>query len=322
MSLFESIRSACKEVAELARYVRINHEALLAYVGGWRLEPTRPSYDPVHHYLGPPDATAAYVLTLDTVNFGSGYFPHLIKRPGMSGYFTVASHLKDHFNAHGPLSAAVLRGLKVKDCAAVFGQDGEDPVRAELIGLFTTALNDLGTLLLTRYGGSSASLIEAAEGSAERLAMLLTEMPFFQDVATYPVVGGEFSVPLYKRAQITASDLSLAFEGQGYGHFADLERLTIFADNLVPHVLRVDGLLDYDASLVARISAGELIPASSPEEVEIRAVALHAVEKMVEAFTETGRNVTAQELDVLLWNRGQEPKYKAVPRHRTRTVFY
>ena len=326
LSLFENIRSACKKVAERARYVRINHEALLTYVGGWGLEPTRPSYDPVHHYLGPPDATAAYVLTLDAVNFGSGYFPHLLKRPGMSGYFTVASHLKDRFDARGPLSAAALRGLTVEDCAAMFGQDLQDPVRAELMNLFAKALNDLGALLLTRYGGSFVALIEAAQGSAERLSTLLADMPYFQDVATYPTVGdrlgGELDVPLYKRAQITASDLSLAFEGQGYGHFADLRRLTIFADNLVPHVLRVDGVLDYDASLAARINAGELIAAGSPEEVEIRAVALHTVEKMVGAFREAGKNVTAQELDFLLWNRGQEPKYKAVPRHRTRTVFY
>ena len=302
--------------------MHLKRDALPAYVASLPLENLYPTYDPVHHYLGPPDATAAYILTLDAVNFGSGYFPHLLKRPGMSGYFTVASHLKDHFDAHGPLSAAALKNLRVEDSAAIFGQDAQDPVRAELMNLFTVALNDLGTLLLTRYGGSFASLIEAAQGSAERLIMLLTDMPYFQDVATYPTTEGEVGVPLYKRAQITSSDLSLAFEGRGYGHFSDLERLTIFADNLVPHVLRVDGVLDYDASLAARIDAGELIAAGSPEEVEIRAVALHAVERMVGAFEEAGKNVTAQELDFLLWNRGQEPKYKAVPRHRTRTVFY
>ena len=27
-------------------------------------------------------------------------------------------------------------------------------------------------------------------------------------------------------------------------------------------------------------------------------------------------------LDVMLWNRGQEPRYKARPRHRTRTIYY
>jgi len=37
----------------------------------------------------------AFFLTLDAINFGSGYFPHLGKRPGMSGYFTAAASLTD-----------------------------------------------------------------------------------------------------------------------------------------------------------------------------------------------------------------------------------
>ena len=49
----------------------------------------------------------------------------------------------------------------------------------------------------------------------------------------------------YKRAQIVPADLALA----GVAEFDDLDRLTIFADNLVPHVLRVDGVLAYDAEL-------------------------------------------------------------------------
>ena len=38
------------------------------------------------------------MLVLDSINFGSGWFPTLRKRPGMSGYFTVASSL-DRFLA-------------------------------------------------------------------------------------------------------------------------------------------------------------------------------------------------------------------------------
>ena len=33
---------------------------------------------------------ADYLLTLDAINFGSGWFPTLRKRAGCSGYFTVA----------------------------------------------------------------------------------------------------------------------------------------------------------------------------------------------------------------------------------------
>ena len=57
----------------------------------------------------------------------------------------------------------------------------------------------------------------------------------------------------------------------------------MFADNLVPHVLRLDGILRFDPELVARIDREELIEHGSAEEVEIRACAVHAVELLVAA---------------------------------------
>ena len=66
-----------------------------------------------------------------------------------------------------------------------------------------------------------------------------------------PTDGGD--VPFFKRAQIAAADLALAGLADPP---SDLDRLTLFADNLVPHVLRIDGVLEFDADLVDRIDAG------------------------------------------------------------------
>lgn len=313
--MFSEIKQACALVAERARFVSLELGTLAAYAANLDMSAlSTPRYDAAHHLTGDPEAVLAFNITLDTVNFGSGYFPHLLKRPGMSGYFTVASALKDYFEAHGPLSADDLCALTPERTAAVFGQDLREPVRAELMRHFAEALGQLGSYLSERFGGSFVRLVEAAEGSAERLAELLAATPYFKDVSEY----GGLAVPLFKRAQITPSDLSLAFDGQGWGAFRDLDKLTIFADNLVPHVLRVDGVLRYAPELAERIGAGELIAAGSPEEVEIRAVALHAAQRLTELLP----GVTARQLDVYLWNRGQGAAYKAVPRHRTRTVFY
>jgi len=84
----------------------------------------------------------------------------------------------------------------------------------------------------------------------------------------------------------------------------------------------MDGVLIYEESLIERIAAGNLIPAGSAEEVEIRASALHAVELIKNEILTSGQILNSPDLDYLLWNRGQQPHYKAVPRHRTRCVFY
>ena len=318
--LFERVRQACKTVAETAAQVRINHSRIASYAGSLPLEQVASAeLDAATHYLGHGDDTLAFLITLDAINFGSGYFPHLRKRPGKSGYFTVAWSLTDYYRENGPLSAQQLTHLTPEDCTRIFQQNRASQPAFELMQLFATALNDLGKFLLEQFDGSFIGLVESAAGSAERLVRRLSEMPFFNDVLPYKGL----SVPFYKRAQITAADLAVAFAGEGPGRFTDLDRLTIFADNLVPHVLRVDGILQYDEALASRIDAGELIPARSPEEVELRACALHAVELMAEALRQEGRDVPPMKLDCLLWNRGQQRYYKQIhPRHRTRTVFY
>ncbi|HWQ11149.1 MAG TPA: queuosine salvage family protein [Roseiflexaceae bacterium] len=318
--VLQEIRVACRAVAARARFVRINEGRIPSYAASLPLERVaQPEHDPQAHYLGHGDETAAFFLTLDAVNFGSGYFPYLRKRPGMSGYFTVATALTEHFRAHGPIPPEHLAAIDAAACAAIFGQDPASPPAWELMGLFARAWRDLGRFLLEGFGGRFLGPIEAAGGSAAALVRLLARMPLFEDVADYHGL----RVPFYKRAQITAADLWTAFGGRGPGRFEDMDRLTIFADNLVPHVLRLDGVLRYDEGLAARIDTGQPIDAGSPEEVELRACALHAVELMAESLRASGHAVWPMQLDYLLWNRGQQPAYKqAKPRHRARSVYY
>jgi hypothetical protein len=317
--VFDRIRAAAAEVAHQATFVRLIEARIAPYAASLAAAglPT-PVYDTAHHAQASVAETVAFLLALDTVNFGSGYFPHLSKRPGMSGYFTVASSLKERWERDGPLTGDELRAITTSDCAILFGQRGNSGPAQELLALFAQALNDLGGWLGGRYDDDPLGPIADADHSAARLVELVSEMPFYRDVSTYR----GYEVPLYKRAQLLSADLAIAFAGQGPGSFRDLHRLTIFADNLVPHVLRVDGLLDYDADLLARIERGELIRAGSREEIEIRAVAVHAVERTAAELRAAGVPVTARGLDYLLWNRGQDRSYKALPRHRTRTVFY
>ncbi|MGH9350515.1 MAG: queuosine salvage family protein, partial [Vicinamibacterales bacterium] len=312
------IRRGCAAVAARARHVAITPRLsqCAAELAHTPLQP--PPLDPVAHYLGRGDDTVAFFLTLDAINFGSGYFPLLRKRPGASGYTTIATALADRFRAHGPWSSEELSALSPADCAAVFGQDPAVPAIHELMTLFAAALNELGRFVSRHHEGRCAGVIDAAAGSAARLVTVLAGMPGFRDVARYDTL----TVPFFKRAQLLAADLFLAFGGEGRGRFGDLHRLTIFADNLVPHVLHEEGVLAYADPLQRAIEAGELIEAGSEEEVEIRACAVHAAERLVAELAALGRPMPARQLDWLLWNRGQEPRYKNRPRHRTRTTFY
>ena len=292
----EELRRACATVASRARFVRVERERIGGYASALPLG--------VSAEAPAARARAAFWLTLDAINFGSGWFPTLRKRAGRSGYRTIEAGIRARFDARGPWSAAELAEITAAEVAATLGQD---PAH-ELIELFARSLRDLGQHVRDEHGGRFEALAE--EHSAVALALRLGGWDCFADSSTY----GGLRVPFLKRAQIVAADLARA----GVGRFRDLGDLTMFADNLVPHVLRLDGVLTFDPDLVARIGREELIEHGSTEEVEIRACALHAVELIVAARPGT----RAADIDQVLWLRGQEPRYKAVPRHRSRCTAY
>jgi Potential Queuosine, Q, salvage protein family len=290
MALSDIVRARSGQIAAAARSVRIDLEALEELAPG---EP--PQLDPQRHYLeGPPADVAAYLLVLDTINFGSGWFPTLRKRTGSSGYFTVAWSLADRWRAGAAWTNAELRAMRAEEVADTLGQARDH----ELMALYAQALRELGRFLGDRH---ALDVVAAAGGSAVRMAELLAGgMTMWQDDG------------FYKRAQIAPSDLALA----GVAEFGDLDALTIFADNLVPHVLRCEGVLVYEARLAAHIDAErELRP--GPQEREIRACAVHACAAIAQR---TG--MSERDVDNALWYRGQRPEYKARPRHRCRTVYY
>ena len=307
MTITDEVRASCAQIAADARFVRIDLDAAA------QVQPADPPpLDPERHYLeGEPADVADYMLALDAINFGSGWFPTLRKRTAdgkpVSGYFTVSWALADHVRAHGPPTFAWLSQVSTVEIAAILGQRLDH----ELMSLYAQALRALGRFLAerpvgpTRRASRALDLVTEAGGSAQRLAeMLAGGMAMFDDRG------------FYKRAQIVPNDLALA----GVAEFADLDRLTIFADNLVPHVLRCDGVLVYDEELASRIDKGERLTLGGAER-EIRACAVHACELISQR---TG--VPARAIDTWLWTRGQAggrgTQYKSRPRHRCRTVFY
>ena len=296
-----AIRRECARAAGHGRFVRVREERIEGYAA--RL-PRLPPYPPPVATL--PDAgserAAAFHLVCDAINFGSGWFPTLRKREGRSGSMTIMLGLRDFFaEPGGGWSAEQLAGLPAERLAPVLGQEAGHP----LVRLYALHLRELGARVLGDHDGSFTAL-----ASRPCLAGELARWPGFADVSSH---AGRL-VPFYKRAQLTAYDMVCA----GFAAPGSEGDLTMFADNLVPHVLRIDGLLSYDDGLGQRIEAGQPLLHGSREEVEIRACGLHAVELIVAARPD----LTAPGVDQLLWHRGQLPHYKAAPRHRSRCEAY
>jgi Queuosine salvage protein len=301
VSLPDEVRAACAWVAERARSVRIVEAAIDEYAGG--LPQLESAGDPAP-FVKDPEAAAAFAICMNAINFGSGWWPTIRKRPGHSGYATMAAGVTDRFAEHGPWTVDELQGMSADRIAKVVGQDSGHPLMEQ----FAVALRDVGDHIRFDHGASFRAPAEAAD-SIPALAATFAAWDCFADVSAYE---GR-RVPFYKRAQLAAADLHRA----GATDLPGLDRLTAFADNLVPHVLRVDGVLQLDPGLTARIEAEELLEHGSPEEVELRACAVQAVELLATVSPQT-----PAEIDSALWNRGRAPRYKSLARPRSRNQVY
>ncbi len=98
----DRVREACAWVSSQARSVRIEEGRIAVYAADLpALSPHRP--DSETELLGDDrEALAAFWICLDAINFGSGWWPTIRRRPGRSGYFTVAAALTEHFRRDGP----------------------------------------------------------------------------------------------------------------------------------------------------------------------------------------------------------------------------
>ena len=104
MALVDDIRAACAGVAGRARHVRVVEEAIEPYAR------TLPAESPPAPDLegATLEQRAAFSLTLNAINFGSGWFPTLRKPAGLSGFRTVEAGLR----ARGPWTSAELIAIE------------------------------------------------------------------------------------------------------------------------------------------------------------------------------------------------------------------
>src|SRR5262249_39307871 len=130
----DEVRSACAWVAGRARHVHVEEGAIDAYAAELEAAPapTEEGPDPAATVAGASrEERAAFAICLDAINFGSGWWPTIRKRPGHSGFFTVAAGLAGRFRERGSWTAAELTGLDAGAVAATLGQDADHPLMGQ-----------------------------------------------------------------------------------------------------------------------------------------------------------------------------------------------
>jgi len=320
--MFE-VRERAQWVAEQGTLVRIDSRAVARFAENLSSQGMDvPPWDDFHHFRGSDEETVAYLLVLDTLNFcfwpprGNERWEVEYQGKWFSGYYALALALKKALEAGFPLAdSQVLADLSMDALQRILSGRGT----LQLMDRRIENIRELGKALLENFHGKAHELVASAQESAVALVRILSDsLSSFKDVAAYQ---GR-KVFFYKRAQLFAADLHGAFEGKDWGAFHDLEELTAFADYKLPQVLRHTGIMEYAKPLAERVDQMSLLEPGSPEEVEIRANTILAVERIREVLRGKDKDFTSPEIDWLLWNLGQEDRFREKPYHRTISIFY
>lgn len=310
-ALFTEIRKDARFVAEHAAHVGVLTKKADLFAAEYTPAPavTLPSGVDADHALD-------FLLLRSALRFGSGYEPRLTLKPRETAAENLDEALVRRFSASGPIPARDMVHATAKQVAELRGQGLVDAPQAEFAEFQVRALRDLGRFLLDRYQGSSDHLLESVQGSAADLCDALATIPYFHDVQRYRGV----EVHFFHRAQRLILDLT-DIAGDAFGQF-DLAQLAPSSDAECALALHAAGVVMHDKSLGDRIANGEIVPAHSEREVELRAATLHAVERVTTTLRATQPDVTAADVDRWLRVRAREARRAGRQPHRTRSVFY
>ena len=214
----------------------------------------------------------------------------------------------------------VLSSLDMNQLKKIFSGNIEMPMMSERIEI----LNEVGEKLSSTYKGDWMNFINQGprklysegEGLIERL---IVEFPRFDDKSS--IDDGQ-EVHFYKLAQLAFWGIHGELSGAGHFVVEDMEKMSAFADYIVPVALEVMKIISYSDNLKNKIMNGEIIERDSIEEVEIRAVSLYATAVLTQEVNKRrplDKQIIIPQLDYRLWKQ-----YHAThrPHHLTITTMY
>ncbi|UPK89613.1 hypothetical protein LCI18_000548 [Fusarium solani-melongenae] len=286
------------------------------------------------HPKAKDESTVNFIFTMDLLNFS--FWSELPE----DERFAIEYHGKrwtGYWSLVAALQRALDEGIPITD--PFYWQNEDECTLESLKHVFRSCteeeipllqerldcLREAGQVLDQNYGGSIPELIYAADGSAARLVNLLAQdFDCFRDEHRFE--GGKM-IRLMKRAQILVADLWACFNGESYGEFRDIDKITMFADYRIPQILMTLGALYCCPAIAAAITDKKMIESGCSWELQIRACSIWCVELIRREILRQhpDAHVNAILIDFFLYDSmkeleaaGKEP----IPHHRTRSIWY
>jgi len=352
MDPLEKVRSSCASFLSSTDLLSLGDpdafEAAASTFSGLP-PPTSPGIDlPLR--LSEDESIDATVF-VSLLQMGSGYRKKLHAACGSGASDCMLRGILSFILGGKSLSAGVLAHLKSAEIAEIWGipMSIDEPVPnlsfvtmskpgplASLVNCMTQMLNSVGRELLATGFSSFSAFFKAncalwQEGGSPKLGkfigVLVDTFPSgFRDLYNLKAVAQQVGqgkrveeVWLLKKAQLCAKELGRKFGASHPALFSWPQSphgsLTAFADNVLPTVLRAEGVLVLSEALGDKVDRGEDVGAE--EACALRSATVVACESLSKLM-----GVSEEYLDQLLWISGKLPKYRSLERHAEPSTPY
>lgn len=282
------VLDSLRPVIEHSRDV-FTHAAKIAEVAAWMAYEELPMPDftlPLGVGSGDPDEAIDFILVADCIDTAfTDFTTHEKFQVEYDGRrwsdsdaeFACLKRALD--NGIPILDGKFLSSITREELHKIFAGNIEMPMLEEKLAI----LHDAGAVLAQKYDGRfrnfvrscSPRLYDSGNGLIDRL---VKEFPRFNDVSQLD--GHE--IKFYKLAQLGVWMLYCTLHKSGHFPLEDVDKMTAFADYIVPVALHIHGITTYSPDLGHSILHHKLIPRDSGWEIEIRAHCLYATALLTE----------------------------------------
>ncbi|KYQ89702.1 hypothetical protein DLAC_09670 [Tieghemostelium lacteum] len=348
-SPIDHVIESASYVNEHSKFVKINNDKILEFIKNINKDEYEAKSSVVQFPLNFSNAQqeANFWFTLDLINFGSGFRKELHELSGRGAYETICYGLFGMFlSQSGNLSAKFLGGLSLNEVGSYFSipaqvefelQPGiysykDSPLKPLILKIqkvlkeSSEAMEELGYKDFGEFIWkiTDPKSTQQPPLASEFIEKILDKIPAFRDTATL----GDHKIYIYKKVQLLAADLYRRFKDtipDRFG-FQDVDKITVFTDNVLPAVLRHFGILQVDPELETEINESKELQSGSQKEVELRVQAIQAclvIINVANQSSETSFIKNSMKLDYYLWTKGKDESIRKFERHICKdTVYY
>jgi hypothetical protein len=229
------------------------------------------------HPKAKDESTVNFIFLMDLLNFSfwserseEDRFSVEYKGRKWTGYWSLVAAIQRALDEGIPITSSDYwqseDELTEEQMAYIFRSATDEPM--PLLKTRLELMRAAGKVLYDKYDCSFLTCIQKANHSAAALVNLLAEdFWVFNDTVKFE---NRNAVRILKRAQILVADIWAAFDGQGYGEFEDIDKITMFADYRIPQVLHTLGCLQYAPVLEHAVRSKQIIESGHTWEVQIR----------------------------------------------------